>query len=73
MLSDRHQMIEPGSCVLLCLWHSAGDAASIPSVTVAGPNWSKQLVPLATQEDDTTLLISSSATGHCPLMLLPLT
>jgi hypothetical protein len=28
MLSDRHQVIEPGSCVLLCLWYRAGSAAS---------------------------------------------
>jgi len=26
----------------------------MPSVTAAGPNWSKQLVPLATQERDVT-------------------
>jgi hypothetical protein len=57
MLSDGHQVIEPE--VAYCFVCAQGALCRIiPSITAAGPNWSKQLVPLATYQGDMTLLLA---------------
>jgi hypothetical protein len=42
MLFDRHQVIEPESCVLLCLWHRVPSAASALPDEVSWPGQSNR-------------------------------